>query len=109
MRNELIETQKRFQSYLKQDTYSFIAPVDDDNFKKFLDIVNRIVPSRFYDHVIHKQLSNRVATLMALAPLPASVKLQIYIVQIPENKATDDVLLHESLYDYCKKHKIDFK
>ena len=106
MKNELIELQEKFRPYLRNGDYSFIAPIDNDNYDRFLYNVTEIAPGQLFNKSIHNALSNEDATTKALEQIPNSIPVQIYVVTRFEND--NDIIAKSTIEEYCESHKIKF-
>lgn len=97
-----LELDDDFQKYLKEDHYSFVAPVDSNLLDQFIKTVSKIAPSGFLG-TIHKSLSNREATREALRYFP-DTEVRVYIMA----SRSPSILLHSTVPDYCRKMNIEY-
>ena len=105
MLEKLIQLQDRFQPFLKDRDYSFIGPVDQSLLEPFMRRANDLAPIVSINREVRHFLSHRAATLQALDIFPTKTQLRIYIV----DGRSDDILLHDTIENYCTKHNIEFE
>ena len=99
--DDLIATENRFQSHLKEGEYTVIAPIKMNEFENFLVLANRY----FVSTTVHELLSNKLQIRSLLSALPANIKLDIYVM---ENR-DEQLLGRTELRDYITRNNIDFK
>lgn len=103
MNEEIFTQEEDFQPYLLENHYTFVGPVNDDLFEKFIKIVNEIAPPNVF-HTIHNVLSNSKTTRKALDLFPPDTQLRIYVVSYRSNS----LLIHSTINGYCEKFNVDY-
>jgi hypothetical protein len=104
MMQKLLDVQERLEPHLLPGYYSFIGPVNQNNFEHFIHVANNVAPVVAFSRSIHHVLSNKEAVQRALRIFSANEPLRLYVIQ----NSQEDILLHDTVKGYCEKNNIDF-
>lgn len=105
MLSKLFKLQERLTPYLRNQDYTFIAPVETTQFEEYVKIANRIHAYKAFSVSIHQVLSDNEVNRIALDHLPANTELRLYVITY----SGSEIIGHLTIEQYCSKYKIDFE
>jgi hypothetical protein len=101
---QLIESEEKFQPYLKNNDFTFIGPEDQNLFEPFMKAANNLAPVVSISRRFRDFLGNPEATRRALGVLAPGAKLRIYVI----DGSTESALLYDTIPGYCNTNRISF-
>lgn len=104
MLEDFLEIQEKLQPHLRNRDYTFIGPEDVNMFEFFAKKVTDLAPFKLFDNSIHRVLSDKKATFRAIAYLPKTSPLRIFVIIRPAKDY--NVLFHLTVEEYCEKYDI---